>query len=70
MFIKSGFKEMFLKLTLNGQSDKAFLLTSNFCTQGLSIPALGLYTCGKTLKNMYKIRDERDLFETCNKWLK
>ena len=67
MFIKSDFKEMFLKLTLNGQSDKAFLLTLNFCLQGLSTPAPGLYTCGKTLKNVYKIRVRRDLFETCNK---
>ena len=27
-------------------------------------------SCGKTLKNVYKIRIQRDLFETCNKWLK
>ena len=28
----------------------------------------GLYTCGKNiLKNVYKIRIQRDLFETCNK---
>ena len=57
---------MFLKqLTLNGQSDKAFLLTSKFCPEGVVCPAPGLYTCGKTLKNMYKIKVERDLFETC-----
>ena len=67
MFIKSDFKDMFLKLTLNGQSDKAFLLTSKFVPKGLSTPAPGLYTCGKTLRNMYKIRVERDFFETCNK---
>ena len=61
MFIKSDFKKkIFLKLTLNGQSDMAFLLTSTFCPLGLSTPAPGLYTCGKTLKNMYKIRVERD----------
>ena len=35
MFIKSDFKEIFLKLTLNGQSDKVFLLTSKFCPQGV-----------------------------------
>ena len=45
---------MFLKLTLDGQSDKAFLLTSKFCPQG---------TCGITLKNMYKIRVERDFLK-------
>ena len=30
MFIKSDFRDMFLKPTLNGQSDKAFLLASKF----------------------------------------
>ena len=33
-----------------------------------SAPASGLYTCGKTLKNVYKIRIQRDLFETCTNW--
>ena len=31
--IKSDFKEIFLKLATNGQSDKAFLLTTKFCPQ-------------------------------------
>ena len=35
--------------------------------RGLSAPALGLYTCIKTGKNMYKIRLQRYVFETCNK---
>ena len=70
MFIKSDFKEMFLKLTLNWQSDKAFLLTSKFCPQGVVYPCPRAINCGKTLKNMYKIRFERDLFESCNKWSK
>ena len=30
----------------------------------------GLYTCIKAWKNMYKIRVQRDVFETCNKWPK
>ena len=34
----------------------------------LSAPAQGLYTCIKTGKNMYKIRLQRYIFETCNKW--
>ena len=48
MCLKSEFKEIFMKLTLNGQSDKAFLLTSKIFPKGLSTPAPGLYTCGKT----------------------
>ena len=32
--------------------------------------APGLYACIKIWKNLYKIRLQRDLFETCNKWLK
>ena len=32
--------------------------------------ALGLYTCIKLWKKMYKIRLQRDFFFTCNKWLK
>ena len=50
MCLKSYFKEIVLKLTTNGQSDKGFLLTSTFVPKGLSAPALGLYTCIKALK--------------------
>ena len=32
------------------QREKAFLLTSNFVHKGLSVPALGLYTCIKSFK--------------------
>ena len=31
IYIKSDFKDIFLKLATNGQSDNAFLLTSEFC---------------------------------------
>ena len=37
---------------------------------GYMPPALGLYTCIKSWKKMYKIRLQRDFFETCNKWVK
>ena len=37
------------------KSDKVFLLTSKFFPKGLSAPVLGLYTCIKSLKNVYKI---------------
>ena len=42
--IKSDFKVIFLKLATNGQNDKAFLLTSKVCHQGLTTFAPGLYT--------------------------
>ena len=35
---------------MNGQSDKGFLLTSQWVPKGLSAPALGLYMCIKALK--------------------
>ena len=34
------------------------------------LPAPRLYTCIKSWKKMYKIRLQRDFFETCNKWVK
>ena len=51
--IKSDFKEIFLKLATNDQSDKVFLLTSKFCPKRLSAPAPGLYTCIKSRKKLY-----------------
>ena len=39
-------------------------------TGGCISPALGLYTCIKSWKKLYKIRLQRDFFETCNKWVK
>ena len=53
MCLKSYFKEIFLKLSTNGQNDKGFLLTSIFVPKGLFAPALGLYTCIKALKCIY-----------------
>ena len=51
MFIKLDFKEMFLKLTLNGQSDKVFLLTSKFYPQGVVYPCPGaIYNVEKKKK--------------------
>ena len=42
-FIKSDFKEISLKLAINGQSDKTFRLTSKFCPLG------AVYPCPETL---------------------
>ena len=47
---RSDVKKIFFKLATNGQIYKGFLLTSTFVPKGLSAPALGLYTCIKTLK--------------------
>ena len=60
----------FLKLATNDRSDKMFLLTSKFCSQGVVSPCPGLYTCIKSWKKLYKIRLQRDIFETCSKWPK
>ena len=62
MCIRSEFKEMFLKLTLNGQSDKAFLLTSKLCLQGVVYPCHEAIHMWKNIKNMYTIRFETDFF--------
>ena len=51
-----------------GKVKRLFCWHQDFVHKGLSDPAPGLYICGKTLKNVYKIRIQRDLFETCNKW--
>ena len=42
----------------------------NFVPKGLSVPALGLYTCIKSWKKLYKIRLQRIFFLTCSKWPK
>ena len=70
MCIKSKFKEICLKLTTNGRSDKGFLLTSKVCPQGVFCPCPGAVYMYKIIKNLYKIRFRRDHFETCNIWAK
>ena len=49
---------------------KGLCLYTNSDPKGLSAPALGLYTCIKTWKTMYKIRLQRYFLETFNKWAK
>ena len=61
--IKSDFKEIVLKPTTNGQSDKGFLLTSTFVPKGLSAPALRLYTC-KSIKVYTRTRCEVSVYRT------
>ena len=60
--IKSDFKEIFFKLVANAGSDKRFLLTSKFCSMGLSAPDIKLRIFIKSWKDEYKVRDLRDSF--------
>ena len=58
-----------LKLATDDRSDKKFLLTSKLLSFLCMPPARGyihVLNCEKT----YKIRLQRDFFETCNKWVK
>ena len=48
--IKSDFKDIFLKLAINGQSDKTFLLTSGFCPQRVVCPCPGAIYMWKNIK--------------------
>ena len=68
--IKSDFKEIFLNLQQMRKVIGPFCWHQNFVPWGLSAPAPGLYTCNKSWKNLYKIRLQRDFFETVNKWVK
>ena len=62
MCIKSEFKEICLKLAINGRSDKGFLLTAKVCPQGVFSPCPGAIYMYKIIKNVYKIRFWRDHF--------
>ena len=56
-----------LKLATDDRSAKTFLLTSKLCPLGAVCPCPGAI---KSWKKLYKIRLQRDFFETCNKWPK
>ena len=70
MCIKSEFKEICLKLATNGRSGKGFLLTSKVYPRGVFCPCPGAVYMYKVIKNLYKIRFQKDHFETCNIWAK
>ena len=60
-----------LKLATDDRNDKKFLLTSNLCPLGAVCPLpRGYIHVLNREKKMYKIRLQRDFFETCNKWVK
>ena len=54
--IKSDFKEIFLNLQQMTKMTRCSFWHKNFVPKGLSAPALGLYTCIKSWKKLYKIR--------------
>ena len=60
-----------LKLATDDQSDKKFLLTSKLCPLGTvcPLPQGYIHVLNHETK-LYKIRFQRDFFETCNKWVK
>ena len=63
-------RDFFLNLQQMVKVIRPFCWHQTFDPKGLSAPVLGLYTCGKTLKNEYKIRVQRNVFETYTKWAK
>ena len=63
-------RDFFLKPATNGRSDKSFLLTSKDCPQGVFCPCPEVIYMYKINKNVYKIRFQRDHFETCTIWAK
>ena len=61
----------YLNLATDDWSDKKFLLTSKLCPLGSVCPLPQCYIpCILSWKNWYRIRLQRDFFETCNKWVK
>ena len=59
-----------LKLATDDRSDKRFLLTSKLCPLGGCTLLPRGYIHVLNHEKMYKIRLQRDFFETCNKWVK
>ena len=60
-----------LKLTTDDRSDKKVLLTSKLWPLGavFTLPQGYIHVLNHE-KKLYKIRLQRDFFETCNKWVK
>ena len=60
-----------LKLAIDDRSDKKLLLTSKLCPLGAicHLPWGCIHVLNHE-KKMYKIRLQRDFFETCSKWVK
>ena len=59
-----------LKLATKVRSNKKFMLTSKFCPLGSVCPLPRGYIYLLNHEKMYKIRLQRDFFETYNIWVK
>ena len=59
-----------LKIATDDRSDKKFLLTSKLCPLGAICSLARGYMRVLNHEKMYKIRLQRDFFETYNKWVK
>ena len=59
-----------LKVATDDRSDKKLLLTSKLCPLGAVCPLSWGYIHALNHEKMYKIRLQRDFFETCNKLVK
>ena len=72
--IKSELKDIFWNLQQMNEITRHFCWPQNFVPWGLSAPGPGFSVDIKILSPgaiyIYKIRLQRDLFETCNKWPK
>ena len=63
--------DYYLKLATDDRSDKKFLLTSKLCPLGAVYPLpRGYIHVLNNEKKLYKIRLQRNFFETCTKWEK
>ena len=60
--------DFFLNLQQMVKMIKPFCWVKNFDPKALSVPARGyIHVKKKNIKNLYKIRVQRDFFKTCNK---
>ena len=64
MCIKSDFEDIILKLATYGQREKAFLLSSKFCPQGVVCPCPGAIYMYKSIKIYTRTRCQVSVFRT------
>ena len=63
-------KAIFWNLELMNEVTRHFLLTSKLWPPGAVCPCPGAIYMYKIMKKLYKMRLQRDVFETCNNWPK
>ena len=67
--VKNQTSRSFLNCQQMGKVIRNFCWRQNFVPKGLSVPALGLYTCIKSFKMCLKSYFKEICFKTCNKGL-